>query len=824
METKITTMTNTIFFNFLIAILAVLFVNIIILSISISISYGLFDNWYNYIITLNSSLLSEQGFMFDTMCTYNFTNFWFLWFIVMVLLSFFANKKPLNFKKVFIFMLNKPRAFFLKLGPIFIICFVLYITDWGVGVLSNSLLLHIYTLCARIAQIKLICFFYLSYNNKKFDLNNLSISKKEVIFILSFGLINYYVFIPYLYVLIPLFLNKLYIISTRLHDLFQSPVNGEEITNNLGSKGEITNNIGKGVYDILKKFPMFGRYLDDFFSNLKAINNVYVDSPFRNHITPLVKKVIIYPFNKISKFTSINLPQIVENHVEVSYVFKTPVNNFKLFLINNSEYIKDYVYSSVFKYSNFNLSLKVGLDDQGINTKASFKNGCLESYTVEKTRVKDSSYYSKPTDNHNFTDKSILTINSNPLSYLWDLNLNPNPPAVDMNSNLTVFMNNPNDFYSNEPFSNEEIKCLISDLSDRKSKMNFPFVLLKDLGVHMDHHTQIIRVNGTEHLLLTRLYRLHRDLFSNSTDGRVLVARTEVRDLIGSLDKLISSNTNVHGESSNRRNNFNEQYNPNLPEGFTYGPPNFKSDFWASAYSSPVFDIWNNAHFSKFDDSGNFCYFILDVRGKFYYHITDMGGHVHYPAINELGQIHYPSFKESMNEPLKFSNQGFEQSSIYQSINLSTNQGFQEDQELRNRNFMRIENQEGIEDRNIRMAIDNSIKDMDTSNNNPDVIGESSWSNYYNTYQESTSNSNIESRYEPTDLNRNNNSEEDYNYIIDVHRRFILEDFITDSNRSNENRPQEESSIRNNKDASAKEPDTGKNEEWSGKGKGKRKR
>ena len=208
---------------------------------------------------------------------------------------------------------------------------------------------------------------------------------------------------------------------------------------------------------------MFGRYLGGLFSKLKVTNNIYVDSPFRNHITPLVKKVIVYPFSKISKFTPISFPKILENGVEVSYEFQTHFTNFKLFLVNNSEIIKDYLSNSVFKYSNFNLSLKVGLEEQ-TNIKASFKNGCLESYTVENTRVKDSSCYSKPTDKSNFSNKCILPLNSNSLSYLWDFSAKPPMGSND----LTVFMNNSNyrDNFEYTPIYNDSMGHSYDDLAN----------------------------------------------------------------------------------------------------------------------------------------------------------------------------------------------------------------------------------------------------------------------------------------------------------------------------------------------------------------------
>lgn len=307
---------------------------------------------------------------------------------------------------------------------------MLFMVGLGIVVDTSSTKMFFYTFLAKVTSIRTVLTIIICFITKQLTIEHISLSILSLLVMITLGWVNYVYIIPYIKVL--------------------------TFTNDLGNKGEIANNIGKGLYDILKKFPMLGRYIDVFFSNLKVTGNVYVDSHFRNHITPLVKKVIpIYPFDKISKFTTINFPLILENHGEVSIKIKTDITNFKLFLSNNSELIKDYMSTSVFKYCNLNLNLKVALEDQDIYVKASFKNGYIESYAVENTRVNDSSSYSKPTDKHNFNDNSIIPFSYNPLSYLWDLNLSP--PAVDMNSNLTVFMNNSNsmDDFEDTPIYND---------------------------------------------------------------------------------------------------------------------------------------------------------------------------------------------------------------------------------------------------------------------------------------------------------------------------------------------------------------------------------
>jgi hypothetical protein len=325
-----------------------------------------------------------------------------------------------------------------------VICIVnslLFMLGLGIVVNTTSTAMFLYTFLAKVTSIRVVLTIIICSITKEIKIEYMSVSIPSLLLMVTLGWLNFFYIIPCLYPLVLTYYSSLSSFYTNLL-----------IINNLPSFCEILNIIGNGLYDILIKFPMFGRYVGGFFSSLKATNNVYVDSPFRNHITPLVKKVIpIYPFNKISKFTPITFPRMVENHVEVSYLFETHVNNFKLFLSNNSEVIKVYVSDLAFEYCNLTLSLKVGLEDQTTNIKASFKNGCLESYTVESTNVKDSSSYFKPTDKYNFNSKSILPFNSNPLAYLWDFS---EKPPIDTND-LTVFMNNSNDNFDNTPIPHD---------------------------------------------------------------------------------------------------------------------------------------------------------------------------------------------------------------------------------------------------------------------------------------------------------------------------------------------------------------------------------
>jgi hypothetical protein len=395
------------------------------------------SSFNNTFILLNLAILISSvinGLLFSNSKSGIFSTLLYIW----------KNKKDIgkNTKDFLVDIRKNKRIFFIFLGIlvfigvaiILVICLinsVLFMLGLGIVVNTTSIGMFLYTFLAKVTSIRVVLTIIICSITKKINLQHISLTISSLLLMVTLGSLNYFYIVPYLYPLVLTNLSTLYSFYTNIL-----------ITNNLTSFCEILNIIGNGLYDILIKFPMLGRYVGGFFSSLKATNNVYVDSPFRNHITPLVKKVIpIYPFNKISKFTPITFPRMVENHVEVSYLFETHVSNFRLFLSNNSEVIKVYVSDLAFKYSNLNLRLKVGLEDQTTNIKASFKNGCLESYTVKSTNVKDSFCYSKPTNNHNFNYKSVLPFDSDSLAWLYNLNITP----PDVNSKLTVFMNNSND-------------------------------------------------------------------------------------------------------------------------------------------------------------------------------------------------------------------------------------------------------------------------------------------------------------------------------------------------------------------------------------------
>lgn len=254
-------------------------------------------------------------------------------------------------------------------------------------------------------------------------------------------------------------------------------------------------------------------------------------------------------------------------------------------------------------------------------------------------------------------------------------------------------------------------------------------------------------VGNDEHLLLTRLYRTNRDLFFINSNGNINVGNTRVDYLISSMRNLMSANTNVHGELSSNPSH----YNPIPSDGpssnlITLMPVN-------TSVHGDLSIRWNNSRFEQ-------------------------------------------------------SNLNTHEQSMYEPLNLNTNQDFEQGQGLIHRNFsVSTENQYDLDNRNMRRVVDNSLSDIDRSNYNPDDHGESSRSNYYNTYQNTNSNAHGElstSRNnstseqpmpEPTDSSTNQDFEESYfdpsyfdpnsvDYIHDAHLRYHLEEI---NRRNNQN-------------------------------------
>lgn len=79
-----------------------------------------------------------------------------------------------------------------------------------------------------------------------------------------------------------------------------------------------TKSLSEGIYNIITKFPIIGRFLESF--KTYQINKLNFANPFKLPYNGIIKpKINIYPFKKISKFSNINIATIVENKVEFNY-------------------------------------------------------------------------------------------------------------------------------------------------------------------------------------------------------------------------------------------------------------------------------------------------------------------------------------------------------------------------------------------------------------------------------------------------------------------------------------------------------------------------
>lgn len=345
LNTSLTLITkNNIILRMLIVVLIIYFIStmlnwnivyfyiLIVLTLGISMfSVLLYNNStlkYNYIYTGEclGAFLGNYQCILQTIAdsTFNDTFIVLNWavFVSNIINGFlFSQEKSTNWSFLLNIWKNKKYYFFLilnnKINLLIILSSIwliisainamLFMLGLGIVVDTTSTELFLYTFLAKVSSIRTTLTFIICSITKKFSMEHISVSPLNLLFMLILGWINYVHIIPYI--------NEL---TFNLGYLQLKYTNFcLYITNILDSEEEITNMIGKGIYDILKKFPMVGRYLDVFLSNVKAANNVCVDSPFRNHNSSFKKATPVYHFKRISRFTPINFPLILENEVQI---------------------------------------------------------------------------------------------------------------------------------------------------------------------------------------------------------------------------------------------------------------------------------------------------------------------------------------------------------------------------------------------------------------------------------------------------------------------------------------------------------------------------
>lgn len=359
----------------------------------------------------------------------------------MVIIGILDSKKTLSFKDKFLLMLkdkelmliikNKKFLFILVLAIllfIFTMNTLLLLLGIRIVVDTSSLTLFTYTFFPKIISIKLFLTLIFCSVTKEIRLDNLSLNLSGVIFMFLLGSLNYYYIMPYVKVVMYLSLTKLDYLITRIFGLIEN----SEI------KGDNTQSLHQGIYNIITKFPIIGRLLGSF----KTYKNDYdnISSPFRLSFNQILKnKVNIYPLSKISKFTTIDIATIVDNKVEHFYSYKGTIRNLELLLKNNSLYFTGLISNFFSDYSNLTCKIHLQCVNEIISINTTFKNGNIEEFNLNRTNLNLSNKVDKKASNSSFYDP--LIDKTKELLRLTDPSQN--------GYNLQVFMQQVGDPYDN---------------------------------------------------------------------------------------------------------------------------------------------------------------------------------------------------------------------------------------------------------------------------------------------------------------------------------------------------------------------------------------
>ena len=315
----------------------------------------------------------------------------------MIIIGLLHSRKTISIKDKFLFIVeNKKKLFIIGLTMLLAISalnMLLFILGLGITVDTSSVTLFLYTFFPKIIHIRLVLIFIICSITKEFKLDNLSLSLSSVIFMILLGCINYYYVMPYVEFIMFLGLTKLDDLLTRVY-----------LVHNLAIITNSTQSLSEGIYNIITKFPIIGR----FFNSFRSYDyNYNLSSPFRSSYNGIIKnKINIYPLTKISKFTIIDLFTKVENKVELFYSYKGNVINLEALLKNNSLYLSNLISSFVSNYTNLTCKINLICADEIVSIKTSFKNGHLEEFNLNRTNLNFANKVDKnPGSDLNFVNK-----------------------------------------------------------------------------------------------------------------------------------------------------------------------------------------------------------------------------------------------------------------------------------------------------------------------------------------------------------------------------------------------------------------------------------
>ena len=358
----------------------------------------------------------------------------------MIILGLINSQETQSLHDKFLFITkNKDIFFIFGLAMVFVIFTVnilLFLVGLGILVETGSITLFIYTFFSKVISIKLILLFIFCSITKEFKLHNVSLSLSSVIFMILLGSANYYYVIPYVKVIMSLGLTKLYNIFTQICLLVE----------NSTIKTDYHETLTEGIYNILVKFPIIGRYLELFKISHKNYKDIH--SPFRMfYHNPFKYKVNIYPLAAISKFNNKFMFTIVENKLAVLHLYGVTVDSLELqWKKNYMNYTTALTYHLPFTYNNFACNGKLICSDQMVDIYSTVKNNSLELFYLERTNLEKFSYkspnlYKGNSDIANLSsykksDNSFLASSYDSLDFIRNYHISP----PNQNNSLQVFM------------------------------------------------------------------------------------------------------------------------------------------------------------------------------------------------------------------------------------------------------------------------------------------------------------------------------------------------------------------------------------------------
>jgi len=347
---------------------------------------------------------------------------------------------------------------------IFILNIFLILCGLGVSISTLNLTSFFYTLFCKVVLIRIVVTLVISAYTKQFSLNSFSLSVSSVIFIFILAGINFYYIIPLVKFIIGLGLTNATNMFNRISLFIE----------NTGGKNSNSESLAKGLNKILTKLPLLGRYLKSTVKGLIVDNSKNRSSPFRINPKYLIRNIMpVYPLIKLSRFTTIFIPQIVSGEWKASFEYKGTLTELAIIFNSNRVYLTDVISKFICKHSNLQCKVKILCNNSIVNLNANFNKGILQEFNLSKVYLEpveqwnknfssenslnNKTFFSKGCHNDlNRYDRFGFLFDYNPLGFLY--NYNQMPPFDD--NDLVVFAHN----YSTTPSEVNKEELPSSDL------------------------------------------------------------------------------------------------------------------------------------------------------------------------------------------------------------------------------------------------------------------------------------------------------------------------------------------------------------------------